>query len=278
MPLLFAYGTLQRDDVQVSTFGRTLHGVEDELPGFERSFVPANDPRAALTGVTQYANVTFTGHRESRVPGVVLEIAEAELAMGDEYERGAGYARVPAILVSGKHAWVYAHVGTGAPRDTIAVVRTELTANVSRALIVALNVELSEAYPEPGANHFHLDAEQVAEGQGGFFVVYHGGTPVGCGALRRIDEEVAELKRMYVVPGMRGRGVGRRLVAALEAEARSMPVRRLVLETGVRQHAALALYQATGFTSIPLFGEYLLSPDTSVCLGKELFTRPGPAA
>jgi hypothetical protein len=59
-------------------------------------------------------------------------------------------------------------------------------------------------------------------------------------------------------------------MAALEAEARTLGVRRLVLETGVRQAAALALYQATGFHQIPLFGEYCLSPETSVCLGKDL--------
>ena len=60
------------------------------------------------------------------------------------------------------------------------------------------------------------------------------------------------------------------LVAALEAEARALGVRRLVLETGIRQDAALALYRATGFHPIPLYGEYHLSPETSVCLGKEL--------
>jgi GNAT superfamily N-acetyltransferase len=85
-----------------------------------------------------------------------------------------------------------------------------------------------------------------------------------------LDAETAELKRMYVAPTVRGRGLGRRLVAALEAEARALGVRRLVLETGVRQAAALALYRATGFRPIPLYGEYRLSPETSVCLGKGL--------
>ena len=93
---------------------------------------------------------------------------------------------------------------------------------------------------------------------------------MGCGALRLLDAETAELKRMYTAPAVRGTGLGRLLVAALEAEARALGVRRLVLETGVRQYAALALYKGTGFTPIPLYGEYCLSPDTSVCLGKEL--------
>jgi putative acetyltransferase len=154
--------------------------------------------------------------------------------------------------------------------EAITINRADLTAEVSRALIESLNAELSALYSEPGANHFALDPEQVADGRGTFLVVYLEGTPVGCGALRLLDAETAELKRMYVSPAVRGIGVGRRLVAALEAEARALGVRRLVLETGVRQTAALALYRATGFHPIPLYGEYCLSPETSVCLGKDL--------
>jgi putative acetyltransferase len=152
----------------------------------------------------------------------------------------------------------------------ITIERAAPTDDAGRALIRELNAELSGTYPEPGANHFGLDPEEVAEGRGAFLVVYRDGAPVGCGAVRRIDVETGELKRMYVAPGERGTGLGRRLVAALEAEARALGVRRLVLETGIRQTAALALYRATGFAPIPLYGEYLRSPDTSVCLGKDL--------
>lgn len=59
-------------------------------------------------------------------------------------------------------------------------------------------------------------------------------------------------------------------MTSLEAEAKALGAQRLVLETGIRQTAALALYRATGFQPIPLYGEYLQSPATSVCLGKEL--------
>lgn len=154
--------------------------------------------------------------------------------------------------------------------DSITIARAELTAEVSRALIESLNAELNGLYPEPGANHFHLHPEEVADGRGTFLVAYRDGSPVGCGALRLLDAETAELKRMYVSPIVRGTGLGRHIVAALETEARALGVRRLVLETGVRQVAALALYRATGFLPIPLFGEYCLSPATSVCLGKDL--------
>ena len=154
--------------------------------------------------------------------------------------------------------------------ESITIARADLTADVSRVLIDALNAELRGIYSEPGATHFQLDPEEVADGRGTFLVVYREGIPVGCGALRLLDADTAELKRMYVSPTLRGNSLGRRLVAALEAEARALGVRRLVLETGVRQAAALALYRATGFYPIPLYGEYCLSPETSVCLGNDL--------
>lgn len=154
--------------------------------------------------------------------------------------------------------------------DAITITRAALTDDVSRALITELNAELSGMYPEPGANHFGLDPAEVAPGRGAFLVVWMNGVPVGCGAVRSLDPETGELKRMYVAPAARGTGLGRRLVDALQAEARALGLRRLVLETGTRQQAAIALYRATGFEPIPLYGEYQQSPDTSVCLGKEL--------
>jgi len=154
--------------------------------------------------------------------------------------------------------------------ESITIVRAELDADASRALIASLNAELSAMYPEPGANHFGLKPAQVSGQSGVFLIVSHKGTPVGCGAVRLIDAETGELKRMYLSPTVRGKGLGRRLVAGLEAEARALGAKRLVLETGTRQTAALALYRATGFQPIPLYGEYLVSPKTSVCFGKNL--------
>lgn len=161
--------------------------------------------------------------------------------------------------------------------ETITIARAALTEDASRALIAELNAELSRTYPEPGANHFGLDPDEVSGGRGAFLLVYRDGVPVGCGAVRRLDAETGELKRMYVSPAVRGAGLGRRLVAALESEARALGVRRLVLETGTRQLAAIALYRATGFHPIPLYGEYLSSPDTSICLGKELSVQDSSA-
>jgi putative acetyltransferase len=74
---------------------------------------------------------------------------------------------------------------------------------------------------------------------------------------------------MYVVPGERGRGVGRALLAGLEAEAQALGLSRLVLETGSRLTGAVRLYERSGYSVIEPFGEYIGSP-LSVCMAREL--------
>jgi GNAT superfamily N-acetyltransferase len=148
--------------------------------------------------------------------------------------------------------------------------REPLDSPVAATLIAALNRELAAVYNDPAANHFRLEAGEVAPGNGAFLVAYNQHEAVGCGAIRRLDERTAEIKRMYVVSEWRGRGAGRQVLRALESEARSLGVTRIVLETGNRQQSALALYRSCGFTVIPAFGEYVHSPGTSVCMAKEL--------
>ncbi|XXS81548.1 GNAT family N-acetyltransferase [Sorangium sp. So ce176] len=156
------------------------------------------------------------------------------------------------------------------PPADVEIRRASIASPVAQALIEALNAELSSRYPEEGANHFALEEGEVAEDRGAFLVARDGdGRPLGCGALRRLDARTAEIKRMYVAPEARGRGVARAVLAALEAEARRLGVTRLVLETGERQPEALALYSQAGFRRTPPFGEYVDSP-LSVCLEKLL--------
>lgn len=163
--------------------------------------------------------------------------------------------------------------------SSLAIAAESLTSDVARELITALNHELTAAYPEPGANHFRLDPAEVAAGAGIFLVARLGDQPIGCGAVRCIRDpelerelgrQVGELKRMYVAAGVRGQGIGRAILARLEAEARALGLTRLVLETGTRQVEALALYRRAGFSDIPPFGEYVASRTTSVCLSKDL--------
>ena len=156
-----------------------------------------------------------------------------------------------------------------AAHEPLVIRRADISQSDAQSLIAALNAELSARYPEPGATHFRLDADEVAEGRGAFLVAFMATRPVGCGAVRRIDSSMAEIKRMYVVPGARGKSIGRRILFALEDEARNLGATRLVLETGGRQPEALALYARAGFVRIPAFGEYVGSP-LSICMEKIL--------
>jgi GNAT superfamily N-acetyltransferase len=153
--------------------------------------------------------------------------------------------------------------------NDLTVQRTDILSPMARGLIEALNVELSGRYPEEGACHFRLDPDEVAPGRGAFLVAARAGKSIGCGAVRRIDDRTGELKRMYVRPEERGRKVGRAILAALEVEARALGLSRLVLETGVRQAEAIALYRKAGFSDIAPFGEYVESP-LSLCMAKDL--------
>jgi putative acetyltransferase len=140
----------------------------------------------------------------------------------------------------------------------------------AQALIAELNQELILTYPEEeDTSHFRLDPSEVAEGNGAFLVAFRGAAAVGCGAVRRIDPLTAELKRMYVAPEARGLGVGRALLVALEEETRRLGLKRLVLETAIRQASAISLYESYGFTPTPSFGAYTGSP-LSVCMGKDV--------
>ena len=113
MPLLFSYGTLQQESVQLSTFGRLVQGQKDELPGFEQSLARIEDPQlVATSGNTHHANATFNGREDSRVSGTAFEITDAELAAADQYEKIAAYKRIVVLLASGEQAWVYVDART----------------------------------------------------------------------------------------------------------------------------------------------------------------------
>jgi len=139
----------------------------------------------------------------------------------------------------------------------------------ARRLITALDAHLASRYAPEQRFGPNLRPEHIAPGLGTFVIARSDGAAVGCGALRLLDETTAELKRMYVEPEIRGRGVGKAIVEHLETAAATMGARRLVLETGTYQAEAIALYRRSGFSAIDCFGAYASSP-TSVCFEKTL--------
>jgi putative acetyltransferase len=153
--------------------------------------------------------------------------------------------------------------------DAKAIAREPLASPDARALIAALDADILERYPNPDDNFFELAPDEVAPEHGAFVIARINGRAIGCGAVRRIDATTAEIKRMYVAPEARGRGLAREILAFLEAEAARLGITRLVLETGDRQVEAIALYLRAGFERIPRFGAYVDAP-LSVCFGKDL--------
>jgi putative acetyltransferase len=157
----------------------------------------------------------------------------------------------------------------GTLKPMASLVRDEpLDSPVAQELIAELNAELSRDY-KPEERFHSLTADEVAKGAGAFVVAWLDGEPVGCGAVRLLSPGRAELKRMYVRPAFRGRGVSRQVLSELEARAAALGATRVVLETGVYQPAAIGLYQASAYARIPPFGPYVASP-TSVCYEKRL--------
>lgn len=139
----------------------------------------------------------------------------------------------------------------------------------ARRLVTALDAHLAGRYAPEHRFGPHLKAEHVAPGLGTFVIARANGKAVGCGALRRRDAATVEVKRMYVEPEMRGRGVARQILDHLESAARTMGAERLVLETGIYQEEAIGLYRVAGFETIECFDEYAGIP-TSVCFEKVL--------
>ena len=94
-------------------------------------------------------------------------------------------------------------------------------------------------------------AEQMRPPSGAFLLVLDGEEPVGCGGLKPLGAETGEIKRMYLRPEARGRGIAAGLLAALEGWARELGYSRVRLDTGDRQPAAKHLYESRGYREIP---------------------------
>ncbi|EGX58239.1 acetyltransferase [Streptomyces zinciresistens K42] len=128
-----------------------------------------------------------------------------------------------------------------------------------------------------GGDATPLAAADFAPPNGLYLVAYDpAGDPVASGGWRRQDENGegnadgdAELKRMYVVEQMRGRGLARRILAALEEDARAAGRSRMVLETGAKQPEAVALYASSGYEPCGKFGYYRFH-ELSLCYAKSL--------
>lgn len=142
---------------------------------------------------------------------------------------------------------------------TVTVTPTPLEDPAAQRLVAALLADLARRYGSEDTAA-PPTSEELAPPGGAFFVARLDGEPVGCGGLRRHDDRAGEIKRMYVAPSARGRGVARALLAALEDAARAAGYAEVRLETGVEQPEAMQLYTSAGYEPIPGYGHYAASP------------------
>lgn len=264
MAILFSYGTLQQENVQLSTFGRRLRGRQDQLVGFEEQMVKIDDPKVVATsGRTHHPIVTFNGRDESRVSGTAFEVTDEELARADRYEVAA-YRRVSTTLASGDRAWVYVDARFVPETPGSGPAATEITARVLagpdwqvyrdlrlRALKDspdAFGTTYEESCQRPDEywmsrlKDLSADADLplVAEGSG---------RQVGLawGRIEPADPGTAQVFQMWVVPAWRGRGVGRLLLRRIVDWARGRQVDAVVLSVACGNEPARLLYETAGF-------------------------------
>jgi len=108
--LLFSYGTLCKEEVQLSTFGRKLEGSPDSLVGYRLTMIRIQDEHFVETsGTAHHRNLQFTGSESDLVEGAVFRVTMKEHELADAYEP-EGYKRVQATLKSGATTWVYVNV------------------------------------------------------------------------------------------------------------------------------------------------------------------------
>lgn len=124
-------------------------------------------------------------------------------------------------------------------------------------MINELDHYLGQLYPAE-SNHL-LDISALMQPNIRFLVASHQNETVGCGAIR-VQEDYAEIKRMYVKPSARGKGIASRVLDHLEMLARESGINTLRLETGISQPEALALYERRGYTRCAPFGDYTHDP------------------
>lgn len=132
-----------------------------------------------------------------------------------------------------------------------------------RELDAALRVNDGEQYDSFFIQHNQTD--QIHH----VVVVFDGELAVGCGAVKHFSDEAMEVKRMFVRPAYRGKGIGKSVLAGLEAWALELGYKSCVLETSIHLKAAVALYRGYGYAEIPRYPPYTDVP-TSVCFRKKL--------
>lgn len=220
--------------------------------------------RAALEHFTYRTDHSAILHRRREwfEPSTAPAVAMWHIEDGHRPTLGEARARLDFLHQRGPTPYAFGFRGE---HQVLVTRRTALDDAEARRLIAELNADLERR--DSRRNYFALDPDEVEADSGGFFVNWLAGHPVGCGAVRRIDPQTAEIKRMYTRPRFGGAGLGAAMLSHLTGVARDLGVRRLVLETSEHCAEAIAIYRRAGFEQCPCWGEYLESPSPRCAWG-----------
>ena len=129
--------------------------------------------------------------------------------------------------------------------------------DASRELQNSFFADIAARYPgwDPGEGP-SADPSEFRAPDGAWVVSYLDARPLGCGGVKAVDDETAEIRRVFLQKEARGRGIGRQLLQELEEHARRLGYRRVRLNTGDRQPEALGLFRSAGYVEIADFNGY----------------------
>ena len=135
-----------------------------------------------------------------------------------------------------------------------------------KKLVLLLDEELAQ---RDGEEHAFYDQFNKIENINNVIVAYAGQQPVAAGAFKKFSPDAVEIKRMFVKPDFRGRGIAFQILQQLENWAAEFGYSYCILETGKKQPEAIALYKKSGYKVIPNYGQYK-NVSNSVCMQKEI--------
>jgi len=148
----------------------------------------------------------------------------------------------------------------------ISIVRTDSTNEDFRKLVTELDKDL--AIRDGDEHAFFAQYNKIAN-IAHVVVAYDGDEPVGCGAIKHYAPGTMEVKRMYVPPAMRGRGIAGQVLTELERWTVELGYTMCILETGEKQPEAIRLYTKSNYDIIPNYGQYA-GVESSVCFEKRV--------
>jgi GNAT superfamily N-acetyltransferase len=150
--------------------------------------------------------------------------------------------------------------------DTVRISKTTSENPDFVNLIAALDKSLWERYPELKTNYW---GNNILELNPNVIVVYLHEKPVACGCFKKYDKNAIEIKRMFVLPEVRGMGLAQTILLELEGWAHDLGYSFSVLETLYKQKEAIALYQKTGYTIVDNYEPYV-GLENSICMRKQI--------